>query len=98
MAAGTDTGSTVLPGIMYLLSQNTDCLKTVVNDIRSTAASSNDITLDVVNHMPYLKACIQEALRIYTAVPEGLPRLVPDPGANICGYWIPGGVSILLSI
>ena len=94
VAAGTDTGSTVLPGIMYLLSQNPAALKTVVDEIRGSVDGPEDITLDAINHMQYLKACIQEVMRIYTAVPEGLPRLVPDPGANVCGTWIPGGVSL----
>ena len=37
-------------------------------------------------------AVIKEALRISTAVPAGLPRIVPPSGAVISGVKIPGGV------
>lgn len=37
-------------------------------------------------------AVIKEALRIATAVPAGLPRIVPPSGAVISGVRIPGGV------
>ena len=40
-------------------------------------------------------AVIKEALRISTAVPAGLPRIVPPSGVVISGVKIPGGVCAL---
>jgi cytochrome P450 len=37
-------------------------------------------------------AVIKETLRMATAVPAGLPRVVPSSGAVISGAEIPGGV------
>ena len=37
---------------------------------------------------------IKETLRIATAVPAGLPRVVPPSGAVISGAAIPGGVRV----
>lgn len=32
---------------------------------------------------------------MYPPVPIGLPCLVPTEGAEVCGMWVPGGVSSL---
>jgi hypothetical protein len=37
-------------------------------------------------------AVIRETLRMATAIPAGLPRVVPPSGAVISGVNIPGGV------
>jgi hypothetical protein len=37
-------------------------------------------------------AVIKETLRMATAIPAGLPRVVPPSGAVISGVDIPGGV------
>lgn len=35
-------------------------------------------TSDEVKHLPYLDACINEALRIHSTSALGLPRMVPE--------------------
>jgi cytochrome P450 len=42
--------------------------------------------------MPYLQACIYEALRMHPAVGMSLPRVVPPDGFEIEGVFLPGGV------
>ena len=44
--------------------------------------------------LPYLKAVIQEGLRLYTPAAASLPRTVPPEGAKLAGYWIPGGTTV----
>ena len=38
---------------------------------------------------------IEETLRLYPAVPSGLPRVVPPEGATFRGVWLPGGTTVL---
>jgi cytochrome P450 len=48
--------------------------------------------------MPYLQACIYEALRMHPAVGMSLPRVVPADGFEIEGVFLPGGVSNMSSL
>lgn len=42
-------------------------------------------------------ACLREALRRYPPVAGPLPRVVPKGGANIAGYFVPGGTVVGVS-
>ncbi len=44
--------------------------------------------------LPLLNAAIMEGLRLYTGVPGSLPRAVPNGGATLGGYHIPGGMEV----
>jgi cytochrome P450 len=50
--------------------------------------------LRVLEKLPYLNACIKEALRISSGVISGLPRVVRPGGAIIDGEEIPGGTIV----
>ena len=97
VTAGTDTSATALPATIYFLTINSSAMKKVIEEIRRFA-SEDEINSQSINQVPYLTACLYEALRLYAPVPEGLPRICPDPGQDICGYWIPGGVSSKASL
>lgn len=45
-------------------------------------------------HLPYINACIKEALRMHSAVGMLLERHVPPHGAVICGKQILGGTIV----
>lgn len=47
--------------------------------------------------MPFLRACLDESLRLWPPTSHGLPRLTPSEGVNISGEWIPGGVTVSMS-
>lgn len=38
-----------------------------------------------VNRLDCMAACFEEGMRMYPAIPTGLPRRVPDCGAMVCG-------------
>ncbi|KAH8789830.1 cytochrome P450, partial [Hyaloscypha finlandica] len=42
-------------------------------------------------------AVIQESLRLSTAIPGNLPRLIPPQGATVNGIFLPGGTSVSLA-
>ena len=44
--------------------------------------------------MPYLQACMKEAMRMHPAVGMLLERLVPPEGAELGGLWLPGGTVV----
>ncbi|KAI9668216.1 MAG: hypothetical protein M1821_001036 [Bathelium mastoideum] len=94
--AGTETLSTLLSGLTYLLLKNSDKLKILTDEIRGTFTSEDDMTVERLGQLKYLTACLQEALRLYPPVPFGLGRFAPKDGAMVGGYWIPGGTTVVM--
>jgi cytochrome P450 len=52
---------------------------------------------DKVKHLPYLRACLDESLRLFPPTPHGLGREVPPEGAVIMDEFIPGGTSVSMA-
>jgi len=92
---GSETTGTFLTGTTWHLLKNPKVYKTLVEEIRSSFTSSEDITIGKLIHLKYLTGVIEEGLRIYPPVPSNMPRVIPEEGAMICGKWLPGGVSCL---
>jgi cytochrome P450 len=96
MIAGTETTATLLSGLTWYLLKHPDTLEKLTHEIRTTFTSDADITIENLQRLKYLRACLEEGLRMYPPVPIGLPCLVPPQGAEVCGEWIPGGVRVPL--
>ena len=92
--AGSETNATAPSGMMYYLLKDPPTLAKLADEIRGSFKHEFEITIDNVGKIPYLSAVIDEGLRLCPPVPFGLPRLIPQGGATVCGYWLPGGVSI----
>ena len=93
--AGTETVATLLCAVTYLLTQNPQAMTSITNEIRMRFQDEVIITIQHLNEMKFLNACINEALRIFPPIAEGLPRIAPSEGATISGEWIPGEVGFL---
>lgn len=90
--AGSETTATTIFSVLYYLVHNPDSYQKLVDEIRSAFTSEEEITFNSVSSLKYLKAAIQEALRIHPSVPVGLHRITPKAGSHIDGKWVPGGV------
>lgn len=93
-SASTNTTNTTLLGTVTFLLRFPDTLARLTDEVRRTFTTNEDINLDSLVKLPYLSAVIEEGLRIVSPIPLGTPRVVPHPGATVCGEFIPGGVSI----
>jgi cytochrome P450 len=98
MIAGSETTATLLAGCTYLLQKNPRVLQKLLSEIRESFSDEEQITMVSVGQMKYLDAVIEESLRLYPPVPIALNRSTPPEGATICGFWVPGNVSLPLSI
>jgi benzoate 4-monooxygenase len=47
-----------------------------------------------IEDLPFLGACLNETLRLYSPVGIGLPRTVPDSGIRISGEHFVGGTTV----
>lgn len=62
--------------------------------LRELATIPEDFGYDDLRDMPYLNWCVNETLRLYNALPCGLPRIVPAGGVELAGQFIPGGATV----
>lgn len=91
--ANSETVATALTAIIFHLVRAPDIKQQLTSEIRQHFPKERDITVNNVAVLPLLNAVINETLRLCPVAPIGLPRTVPKPGASVCGYWLPTGVS-----
>ncbi|KAH7027270.1 cytochrome P450 [Microdochium trichocladiopsis] len=94
ITAGSETTATLLSGATFQLLANRDKYDALVREVRSTFASEDEINMVSVGHLEYLTAVLSESFRMYPPVPIGLPRVTPEGGEVVDGYYLPAKTSI----
>lgn len=94
IVAGSETTATLLSGVTYLLATNADALAKLTEEVRATFKNEGDIDYLSVSSLPYMLACLDEALRLYPPAPLGIPRVVPEGGGHVAGHSVAKGVSL----
>lgn len=94
IVAGSETTASVLSAATYLLATHPSALARVAGEVRSGFGAEGEIDAAGVGRLPYVLACLEEAMRLYPPAPVGLPRLVRKGGADIAGYYVPEDVSL----
>ncbi|KAL0468554.1 cytochrome P450 [Neurospora intermedia] len=93
--AGSDTTSTAMAATLFYLVRNPTALARVTAEIRSRFASVEDIHQGPsLQSCTYLRACIDEAMRLSPSVGGLLPREVLPGGITIDGEHVPQGTII----
>ncbi|KAL4966559.1 cytochrome P450 [Aspergillus stella-maris] len=64
-------------------------------EVRGHYQSYEEIDAASAQQLPYLRAVIEEGLRIYPPGSQGFPRI--SPGAMIDGHWVPQGTEMYTS-
>ncbi|KAH8691814.1 cytochrome P450 [Talaromyces proteolyticus] len=91
IVAGSDTTSTTLAALLYLLTQEPEKQEILRQEVDRLCSSPQEVSNQILSkNAPYLDGCIKEALRLYPAVPSGVQRMTPPEGAVIAGRLIPG--------
>lgn len=98
MNAGSVTTAIAITNVMYQLLRNPHCLAKLREEV-DTVLDEDDVIADYdkVKHLPYLRACLDESLRIFPPTSHGLPRETPAEGTNILGEWVAGNTSVSMS-
>ncbi|KAI1408292.1 cytochrome P450 [Hypoxylon sp. FL1857] len=104
LQAGSDTTSTCLSATFFYLSRNKRCYEELAREVRSTFNSGSEIRSGpTLAKCHYLRACIDEALRMSPSVPGTLWReqyaddKAPGP-LIIDGHLIPRGTQVGVNI
>lgn len=94
LIAGSETTATLLCGATFYLLKNPDSLQKLTDEVRNEFSSAAHMTIRSLARLPYLQACLDEALRLYPPVPGILPRRVILQGDVVNGQFIPGNASL----
>ncbi|KAK4142249.1 Isotrichodermin C-15 hydroxylase [Dichotomopilus funicola] len=92
--AGSETTASLLSGTTFHLLSNPDKYRKLVQEIRSSFNTEDDITLLAANGLAYTNAVFEEGFRMYPPVPLALSRRTPPNGEEIEGYWMPGKTAV----
>lgn len=99
-AAGGNT-EIALTNIIWYLASNPHVVRRLRAELADALpphnASSNPISYDLVKNLPYLRACIDEGLRLRPSIPGGLPRVVSKGGMMVSGEWLDEGTTVSVS-
>jgi cytochrome P450 len=92
MIAGSDTTSTSLAAAVFYLVRNRHALEKLTHEVRTHFNNVEEIvTGSELNQLVYLKACIDEAMRLAPAVPGAIPREASEPVVTVDGLTLPEG-------
>lgn len=97
MNAGSDTTAAALTNTLYFLLANPTCLEKLRKELEGAVPADHDglIQYDYVRSLPYLRACIDESLRLRPPITYPLPRLVyAAEGATVAGHYLKQGTVV----
>ncbi|OJJ77439.1 hypothetical protein ASPBRDRAFT_50319 [Aspergillus brasiliensis CBS 101740] len=97
--AGSDTTAIALTQALDFLIRHPPQMQRLREEIDSVLDADEVVApYDKVKNLPYLRACLDEALRLIPPTSAPLPRCTPPEGAQILGEWIPGDTSVSMPI
>lgn len=88
-AVGIDTTGNTLTMLMYYLAINPEIQEKIYHEVFQILGSQGTPTESSLARMRYLKACLKESMRLFSAVP-GYSRLTQED-MTVAGYLIPKG-------
>lgn len=93
--AGSDTTSTALAATLFYLTRNPEALRKVQHEVREKFTDVEEIRQGaMLSSCTYLRACIDEAMRMSPSVGGLLPREVLPGGMTVEGVYVPGGIVV----
>jgi cytochrome P450 len=91
IVAGSDTTAVTLTYLTYSVCRDDAIRQALTAELQTLPENFTDAQC---RELPYLSKVINETLRLYTAAPSALPRIVPPEGANLAGYQLPPGTTV----
>lgn len=93
--AGSDNTATAITATLFYLAYNPQALAEAQAEVRRTFSSPEAIRSgDQLSSCQYLRACVDEAMRLSPPAPGLMPREVLSGGIEVDGHHIPQGTEI----
>ncbi|KAH7338413.1 cytochrome P450 [Rhizoctonia solani] len=99
LVAARDTTATTLTFAVYILAENPGIMKRLRDEIIGRLGTSNLPTPDDFKELKYLRAVLNETLRLFPAVPVNLRTAAKSTVLKVNGkqYYVPAGASMTWS-
>ncbi|KJZ71230.1 hypothetical protein HIM_09373 [Hirsutella minnesotensis 3608] len=91
IVAGSDTTANTLTFLIWSVCRNPQIRDRLVQELQ---ALPTDYTEADLRDLPVLNQVVNETLRLYSAAPATLPRVVPPGGAELNGYRLDEGTVV----
>ncbi|PWY94046.1 cytochrome P450 [Aspergillus sclerotioniger CBS 115572] len=96
--AGSISTAVAINNAMYMLLKHPGVLARLREEVDIVADDDEvSIPYDKVKNLPYLRACLDESMRILPPTPFNLPRKTPPEGCEILSQWVPGNTTVSMS-
>lgn len=96
--AGSATTAIALNSVIYWLLRRPSCLVRLREEVDDALEAADVIApYEKVKSLPYLRACLNESLRITPPFSYNLPRRTPSDGAYILSEFVPGDTTVSMS-
>lgn len=93
--AGSDNTASAIAATLFYLAHNSEAYAHCQAEVSQVFSSAKEIrTGQKLSSCSYLRACIEEALRLSPPAPGLMPREVLSGGLSVEGKWIPPGVEV----
>ncbi|KAL3425968.1 cytochrome p450 family protein [Phlyctema vagabunda] len=99
IVAGSESVSVALAACLFYIGRDTAVLEKLTTEIRESFSTSDEILYSNTSFLalPYLRACIDEAMRMTPPTPGHLPREVLEDGIAIEGQFYHAGTIVGVS-
>ncbi|KAL8735807.1 MAG: hypothetical protein Q9166_000671 [cf. Caloplaca sp. 2 TL-2023] len=94
MMAGSDTSSSSLTATMFYLIHHPAVLEKLQSDLRETFPTLSSIQPVGAENHRYLRACMDEAMRLSPPAPTNIPRAVGQGGIRVVDEQLPENIYV----
>ncbi|KAF9877845.1 benzoate 4-monooxygenase cytochrome [Colletotrichum karsti] len=91
IVGGSDTTANSMIYLIWAVCKLPDVKAKLLKELETLG---EDFGYDELRELQYLNWIVNETLRLYTALPCGLPRIVPAGGSELAGHFIPEGATV----
>lgn len=86
LLAGRDTTASLLSNLFFMLARRPDVYSKLAAEIQSTVSTANEApSLEALKSMKYLRACINESLRLHPPIPRNSREALRDTTLPVGG-------------
>lgn len=94
VAAGSESVTTLLTGLLNCLLRSPDDLAAVTGEVRTAFSSGDQIAGTKLGQLPILNATLNEGMRLCPTIPDAMRRNVPPGGAAVAGERLPANTVV----